>query len=60
MAISISFHCLGFIVLAAVFIQTITVVVSMMYLNNVLNTVSRLLAMLLKYATKRLTMCTIY
>ena len=44
MAISISFHCLGFIVLAAVFIQTITVVVSLMYLNNVLNTVSRLVA----------------
>uniref|UniRef100_A0A8C5CQA1 Tumor necrosis factor ligand superfamily member 10 n=1 Tax=Gadus morhua TaxID=8049 RepID=A0A8C5CQA1_GADMO len=41
MAISISFHCLGFIVLAAVFIQTITVVVSMMYLNNVLNTMRR-------------------
>ncbi|CAL8300920.1 unnamed protein product [Boreogadus saida] len=41
MAISISFHCLGFIVLAAVFIQTITVVVSLMYLNNVLNTMRR-------------------
>ena len=53
MAVSISFHCLGFIVLAAVFIQTITVVVSLMYLNNVLNTVSRLLAMILKVCDKK-------
>nr|XP_020472308.1 tumor necrosis factor ligand superfamily member 10-like [Monopterus albus] len=38
MAISISLQCLGLIILAAILLQTITVAVSFMYFNKVLNT----------------------
>lgn len=39
MAISISFQCLGLIVLGAILLQTVAVAVSFMYFNKVLHTV---------------------